>query len=405
MLKPTLFLLVLLALSTTGSAQHPVVQSVIEAIRIDSMMLWVDEISGEIPIDVGNGPELIVSRHKFNDGNEVAKEYLIQKLQQFGYEPVVQTFSTTGNNILVTKLGTTYPDEVVILCAHYDAMPAGSAAAPAADDDGSGCAALLEAARILRDTDFAYTIVFALWDEEEQGLLGAKFYAGAMAANDALIRGVINMDAIAYDGNADKKARIHTRPIANSIELADSIFAIREHYDIDLDLLLTNPGATYSDHAAFWTEGYGAILVIEEFGADGNPFYHTPNDRTVHFDVPYYHKLAKLSIATLATIAEPTGIFQVVPTTATASSFGLQAWPNPSSASTTIWLDVPAQGPVRFVLFDALGRQVAVLHNGPLNKGQHAFEVPLASNPTGTYVAHVQSSGFSSRAIRLVRTP
>jgi hypothetical protein len=405
MAKRSYILLLTAVLLTNVSAQNPVVQSVIEAVRIDSMMLWVDELSGELPIDVGNGPELIVSRHKFNEGNEVAKEYLIQKLEQFGYDPVVQTFSTTGNNILATKLGTTYPDEVVILCAHYDAMPAGSAAAPAADDDGSGCGALLEAARILRDTDFAYTIVFALWDEEEQGLLGAKFYAGAMAANDALIRGVINMDAIAYDGNADKKARIHVRPIANSVEIADSIFAVKEHYDIDLDLLLTNPGATYSDHAAFWTEGFGAVLVIEEFGADGNPFYHTPNDRTIHFDVPYYTKLAKLSIATLATIAEPTGVFQAVPTTAAAASFGMQAWPNPSSGATTIWLDVPAYGNVQFSLFDALGRQIKVLHEGPLTKGQHAFDLSLADHPTGTYVAHVQGVGLSSLALRLVRTP
>jgi hypothetical protein len=405
MVKRSILLLALAALFTNVKAQHPVVQSVIDAIRIDSMMLWVNELSGELPIDVGNGPELIVSRHKFNEGNEMAKEYLIQKLEQFGYDPVVQNFSSTGNNILATKVGTTYPDQVVILCAHYDAMPAGSAAAPAADDDGSGCGALLEAARILRDTDFAYTIVFALWDEEEQGLLGAKFYAGAMAANDALIRGVINMDAIAYDGNADKKARIHVRPIANSVEIADSIFAVREHYDLDLDLLLTNPGATYSDHAAFWTEGYGAILVIEEFGADGNPFYHTPNDRTIHFDVPYYHNLAKLSIATLATIAEPVGVFQAVPTSAVASSFGMQAWPNPSSTSTTIWLDVPTYGNVLFTLFDALGRQVAVLHDGPLAKGQHAFELSLNAHPTGAYVAHVQGAGLSPLALRLVRTP
>jgi len=399
-------LIALILLSSSGAkAQHPVVQSILEAIRIDSMMLWVDELSGELPIDVGNGPELIVSRHKFSPGNAVAEQYLTRKLEQFGYEPVIQTFSATGNNILATKVGTLYPDEIVILCAHYDAMPAGNLAAPAADDDGSGCAAVLEAARLLRNTDFAYTIVFALWDEEEQGLVGARFYAGGMAANDALIRGVINMDAIAYDGNADTKARIHTRPIANSIELADSVFAMREHYNIDLDLILTNPGATYSDHAAFWTEGYGAILVIEEFGADGNPFYHTPNDRSIHFDVPYYEKLAKLSIATMATIAEPTGVFQHVETVPVAQTFGLQAWPNPSATASTVWIDVPRSGAVTVHLFDAMGRAVYEIHNGPLPRGRHAFEVPMARMPSGTYVALAQGPGLAPQSLRLVRTP
>jgi hypothetical protein len=386
-------------------AQHPVVQAILDAIRIDSMMHYVNELSGEMPVDVGNGPELIQSRNTFNPGNALAEEYLVQQLQRFGYDPVIQTFSSTGNNILATKPGTLYPDQVVILCAHYDAMPAGNLAAPAADDDGSGCAALLEAARLLRDTDFAYSIVFALWDEEEQGLLGAKYYAAGMASNDRLIRGVINMDAIAYDGNGDTKARVHTRPIANSFELADTVFAVLGHYNIGLDLIRTNPGATYSDHAAFWNEGYGAILIIEEFGADGNPFYHTPNDRTIHFDVPYYEKLAKLSIATLATLAEPTGIFQEVPIVAQGPAFGMQAWPNPSATSTTLWCDVPSTGPVRVGLFDAMGREVQVVHDGALMRGRHAFHVDLDANPAGTYVALVQGQGLAPRSLLLVRTP
>jgi hypothetical protein len=45
------------------------------------------------------------------------------------------------------------------------------------------------------------------------------------------------------------------------------------------------------------------------------------------------------------------------------------------------------------------------VHNGPLTKGQHTFEVPLDAFPTGTYVAHVQGPGLSTQALRLVRTP
>lgn len=386
-------------------AQNPTVSSIVEAIRIDSMMLWVEELTGELPIDLGNGPELIFSRHKFSSGNALAKAYLVQKLEEFGYLPEIQTFSSSGENILAIKQGSVYPDEVVILCAHYDSMPAGGAAAPGADDNGSGCGAVLEAARLLRDTEFAYTIVFALWDEEEQGLIGAKYYAGGMAANDKLIRGVVNMDAISYDGNADTKARIHTRPIANSNEIADTLFAVREHYNIDLDLILTSPGAAYSDHAAFWTEGYGAILVIEEFGADGNPFYHTSNDRSMHFDVPYYEKLAKLSIATTATLAEPIGMFQAVQEPASTRWFGLQAWPNPSNSSSTIWIDVPQSGVVQVQLFDAMGRMVQELHHGTLSRGRHSFEVPLNGLAAGSYVAVAQGAGLHPRTLRLARTP
>lgn len=404
-LRSFLFAALLGTVSIAAKAQHPVVQSIVDGVRIDSLMKWVNELSGELPVDVGNGPELIVSRHKFNEGNAKAQQYLAQKLEQFGYTPEVQTFSSTGNNLLAVKEGSVYPDQVLILCAHYDAMPAGTLAAPAADDDGSGCAALLEAARLMRNIDFAYTLVFALWDEEEQGLLGAKFYAGGMAANDRIIRGVINMDAIAYDGNADRKARIHTRSTANSREIADTVFAVRQHYNIDLDLLRTDPGATYSDHAAFWNEGYGAILVIEEFGADGNPFYHTPNDRSIHFDVPYYEKLARLSIGAFATLAEPLGAAQGVADAPTAPVPGLQVWPNPTSTTTDIWVEMPADGVVRLSLHDALGREVVRVHEGWIPQGRRAFHLDLTDLPAATYLLRTEGAGVQARSVRIVRVP
>jgi hypothetical protein len=398
-------LFALLGVAASVRAQDPVVQSVLDAVRIDSMLLYVNELSGEVPVDVGNGLEYIVSRHSYNAGNAVAQSYLEQKLEQFGYVPQVQTFNSTGRNVMAVKTGLTYPDEIVILCAHYDAMPAGILAAPAADDDGSGTAAVLEAARILRDVPFAYTIVFALWDEEEQNKVGSTFYAGSMAANDALIRGVINMDAIAYDGNGDRKARIHTRPIANSFELSDSVFSVRAQYDIDLDLLLTNPGATYSDHASFWNNGYGAILVIEEFGADGNPYYHTPDDRVQYFDVPYYEKLAKLSIATLATIAEPIGAGQGLGGTAPSMPPAIYAYPNPAEGQVTAWLEVPAAERYQVVLLDALGREVHRMHEGGLGPGKHHFIVPMDHLQAGSYALVALPENGMPLSLQLVRTP
>ncbi|MBK9600208.1 MAG: hypothetical protein IPO60_18290 [Flavobacteriales bacterium] len=49
-------------------------------------------------------------------------------------------------------------------------------------------------------------------------------------------------------------------------------------YGLGLPIVVNNPGATYSDHASFWSEGYGAILVIEDFDNDPNPHYHTSSE-------------------------------------------------------------------------------------------------------------------------------
>ncbi|MBP6643247.1 MAG: M20/M25/M40 family metallo-hydrolase [Flavobacteriales bacterium] len=392
-------------LSIAVNAQDPIIQTIIDAMRIDSMIHYVEELSGEVPIDLGTGPTTILSRHKNNAGNTVAQDYLMHKMEQFGYAPVLEAFSATGNNVLVTKTGTVYPNEFVILCAHYDAMPSGLFNAPAADDDGSGCGALLEAARILRDIPFEYSVIFAFWDEEEQGLVGSAAKAQQMAANDVLVRGAVNMDAIAYDGNGDTQARVHSRPIANSPELANIAMTVRDDYGIDIDLLLTTPGATYSDHASFWTAGYGAILMIEEFGADGNPHYHTPTDLVEFFDVPYFEKMAKLSIGTFATIAVPVDNTTAVPSTPSPFGNTMYAYPNPTETDAIAWLEVSTADRYQVTLVDALGQVVADLHIGPMASGKHAFKLPMSRLAAGTYSVVATATSGATLSTRLVRTP
>ncbi len=387
-----------------AGAQNPVIQGILDEVRIDSMMLWVNEVSGEVPVMIDGQEHTLLSRHKNNEGNNLAQAWLMQKLVQLGYAPVEQPFNSTGRNILVTKPGNGSTEQIVIICAHYDAMPAGIVNAPAADDDGSGVSAVLEAARVLRDVDFVHPIVFALWDEEEQGKVGSAFYAGAMASNDALIKAVINMDAIAYDGNADAKARIHTRPIANSLAIADTVFSVHQQYGIGLDLILTNPGATYSDHASFWNEGYGAVLVIEEFTNDGNPYYHTPNDRVQYFDVPYFEKLAKLSIASTAALAIPVTDGMSVTDHAEPVA-AMYAYPNPASDAAGLWIELPVAARARVSLHDALGRELLLLHDADLPAGRSGFRVPMHALPAGGYVARAFFGGKESSALRLVKLP
>lgn len=404
-LNRALVLPVLIAFTGGARAQHPVIQSVLNEVRIDSMMHWVNELSGEAPVTISGAGHTLLSRHKNNAGNDLAQAWLMQKFVEMGYAPVVQSFSTTGKNILVTKPGDGSTDEVVIICAHYDAMPGGNLNAPAADDDGSGVCAVLEAARVLRDVPFVHPIVFALWDEEEQGKIGSIFYAGGMAANDALIRGVINMDAIAYDGNGDRKARVHARPIANSIEIADTVFAVLDHYGIDIDLIMTNPGATYSDHASFWTEGYGAVLIIEEFTSDGNPQYHTPNDRVQYFDVPYYEKLAKLSIASTATLAVPVGEGTSVDEPGSTVGMALLAFPNPSADQATLFIDHPVGGRASLDVFDALGRCVGDGRTLILPAGRSSFQISLDDYPAGGYIVRVKLEQGGTQSTRIVKLP
>lgn len=368
----------------TVQAQDPVVQNILDELEIDSMLKYVGDISGENPILIDGNLETIVSRHKLNDGNDKAATYLHEKLESFGLQPEYETWSSTLTNVLAVQPGMLYPDRKVIVCGHFDAMPGGNADAPAADDDGSGVAAVLEAARVMSQYQFEHTIVYALWDEEEQGLVGSGFYAGASASNDDTIVAAINMDAIAYDGDGDGLARIHVRPVANSIAIGDTAFAMNARYNLDLALNINNPGASYSDHASFWNEGFSSILIIEDFDNDGNPHYHTPTDLIEFFDVPYYEKVAKLGIATTATLAVPYDGANAV--AERLEEKPLRVWPNPFNDLVRVALP---EGEVRSVeLMDALGRVIenvdfkiynsTLLINGArLKSGLYSFSIVL----------------------------
>ena len=301
-------LIIFLAIQSVSLSQVPVIQEIINKANIDSLKYYVRELSGDVQTIIGGSPYTILSRHKLQPGNNKAADYIKQKLQSYGLPAYDQNFSSTGRNVYGVQLGTIYPNKKYIICAHYDDMPPGTTA-PGADDNASGTAAVIEASRIFTQYNSKYTIIYALWDEEEQGLIGSAYYALQAYNSGDSIMGVINLDMISYDSNSDSKGEIHTRPIANSIALKDMMLQINTLYSIGLTLSTINPGATYSDHASFWNRNYGAILLIELDG-DFNPYYHSVNDKVQYFNLPYYLKMSKAAFGTVATLADLT---QIVP--------------------------------------------------------------------------------------------
>jgi len=297
------FLFVLISLTTlTAQNSRDLVSDIINDVSQDSLLQFVKELSGEVPVIINGSQVTIVSRHKNAVGNNQAADYIKQKLQSYGLQVFDQNFSSTGRNVYGVKTGTQFPESQYMICAHYDAMPS-SGPAPGADDNGSGTAAVIEAARILQDVEFPYTVIFALWDEEEQGLIGSDYYAENAASAGDDIKGVVNLDMIAWENNGDNKVRIHTKNLGESYKLSNEMVAAITKYNLNLTYSIKDPGITASDHASFWSNGYSAILLIEDDVNDFNNYYHTSNDLIIHFDNEYFTNCSKLAIATLAPFA------------------------------------------------------------------------------------------------------
>ena len=304
-------LILFLAIQSISFSQTPTIQTIINQTNIDSLTYFVEELSGEVQTIIGGTPYTIVSRRYNHAGNDMAANYIKQKLESYGFPTYDQTFGTGGGrNVYAVQLGTQYPNKKYIICAHYDDFTYSGTVVPGADDNASGTAAVIEAARIFKNYNSKYTLIYALWDEEERGLYGSTYYAQQAALAGDSIMGVINLDMIAYDSNSDNIAEIHTRPIANSITLKDEMLSINTLYNIGLTLQTINPGATYSDHASFWYNNFGAILLIE-YDYDFNPYYHSASDLIQYFNMPYFLKMSQVSLGVTATLAELTDFVPV----------------------------------------------------------------------------------------------
>jgi len=279
----------------------PLIQDIISQTNLDSLITYVRILSGEDSVWV-NGSRVRI-QHRVSDlGNDLVADFLKQKLETFSLDVYDQIYSSDGRNVYAIQPGYLYPEKQYIICAHYDAVDD-----YCADDNASGVAAVLETARILSQYDFKYTLIYALWDEEEIGLLGSHYYASRAQDIQSDIRGVINLDMIGWDSDQDRLLDIHSSEIANTNTLANLFIINNFLYDLPLSPVIYNPGTWQSDHSSFWDYGYGAVLVIEAYyGGDLNPYYHSIEDRLDKFDLSYFHNISKLSISVISTLVEIT---------------------------------------------------------------------------------------------------
>jgi len=204
----------------------------------------------------------------FGPEHDLARDNIVSLFESYGLDVTLEPFVYSTDvyfNVVATKTGTLYPFQEYIVGAHYD-----SVSNPGADDNASGVASVLEAARVLAPYESDYTIRFIAFDREEQGLHGSDSYAFNHIGDDIL--GMISSDMVAYNTGANL-VDIYGRSTSSSLKTA--LAASVATYG---DGLGSSIGGTFdaSDH------GFEACLLIEDWG---NPYYHTEDDNV---DVPGY---------------------------------------------------------------------------------------------------------------------
>jgi Zn-dependent M28 family amino/carboxypeptidase len=324
-------------------------------------------------------------------GNDLAAEYIKSELSKYDLEIYDQRYSTQGRNIYAIQRGIKYPEKYFIYCAHYDAVTY-----YCADDNASGVALVLEAARILSDYQFDYSIVYALWDQEEEGKKGSQFYAAQADSNNMDIIGVINIDMVGWDSNDDGLLDIHTKYFANSVALSNFMVIIHSLYDFQLSPIIYNPGTHGSDHESFWFRDFSAVLLTEAyFGGDFNPYYHTQEDRIDKFNLNYFFEMTKLGLASIATLAKESFIVSVSDYDNKVFSFSVNNFPNPFNNSTTVQYSMSEQGIISLDLYNSIGKKIKNLDVGYKNRGKYEINLIADGISSGVYFIVLRSTNHT----------
>ena len=227
----------------------------------------------------------------------MAREYIVNEFQAMGY-PVKTRIIPSGSYVEATLNGTdTSSDKIYIICGHYDTV----SSSPGADDNGSGTAAVLAAAKVISETGEEYriedTIRFVTFSGEEQGLHGSDNYARDAYEKEDNIVAVLNADMIGYTESLEGKNSIRIYEVEESSWVTNFTITIAEMYKdyLSLDILRLLSGAN-SDHWSFLNYGYDAIFYHE---SDSNPYYHSPGDTIDKLDLGYTARATRLIVATL----------------------------------------------------------------------------------------------------------
>ena len=241
----------------------------------------------------------------YDGEHDLARDNIYDAFESFGLDTTLDPFQYTPfplrdtfYNVVGVQEGLVRPDEIYVCGAHYDSVDQ----SPGADDNASGVAAVMEAARVLSQYDFEATIVFIAFDREEQGMVGSQAWVNEHLGED--IQGALCLDMIAFNGTGLNHLLTRSWDNGNPFQLI--VNEAVSTYSGGLVAVMGYGG--WSDHWSFANAGITECGLHEE---DENPWYHTPEDsvdRPDYLDYDFAYKATRGLVASLATVAVVVGI-------------------------------------------------------------------------------------------------
>ena len=196
-------------------------------------------LSGEEPICTSSGCTTIANRQTGSAGLHWALDYIDAELASLGYSVESQDWSRDGwsdRNLVARKVGVSAPDEAVYIIAHVDGVQlTGEERFPAADDNASGAADILELARVMSTFSFSRTVVLLFSTGEEHGALGVNSYLDQLPDQElSRIKYAVDVDMVGYDADRDGVMQLWPGDDPPSLALTQMMSETIGAYQLDL---------------------------------------------------------------------------------------------------------------------------------------------------------------------------
>jgi len=325
-------------------------------------------------------------------------------------------------DVVAIQRGTSDPDRVIVITGHVDSRVTdilnATSDAPGADDDGSGTAAVLEAARVLSKYKFAATLVYSIDAGEEQGLYGGQVIADYARAQGWRVEADLNNDIVgdttgqsgvvdnthvrvfsegtkAVESDKQAAARRYNggevdSPSRNLARYIDDLAArYLTHFSVAM-VYRTDRYGRGGDQTAFLEQGYPAVRfteAVENYTREHQDVREAGGvrygDRIEAVDFPYLAQVTRLNAITMASLAwAPAPPEDVAIDGAVGSDTGLKWTASPGAASYRVyWRDTTAP---RWE------------HSRPVAEGTHVLLKDIIVDDWNFGVAAVSADGFVS---------
>lgn len=277
---------------------NPAVEEILARISTDSLVVHVNGL-----VEWG-------TRCMYCENRKQVAEWIQSRFMAYGIPDVkLDSFklkdpNSAGDsiwqyNVVATITGQSAPSEIHLAGAHYDsyALPDPTIAAPGADDNGTGMAALFELARIIQTSDFhpqSTLRLIAFAAEELTGITGSGSQAYAKKARERGddIRLMLNLDVLGYNVDNDSTVWV---PFIGKGPGSFTFGLVNRCIDL-YSTLAAKKGSVGPDDEPFHNQGYPVSSLLEYHY---NPYMHTLADTLGNMDLNYFFQNAKAACAVI----------------------------------------------------------------------------------------------------------